>query len=509
MVGALIGMRYAVLRHGRSRGRIVVTALAGTIGLVLAGGTVVLGVLDYPAAGGAIDMTSGLFLVWALGWIVVPVLYGRGGGATLSPQVLALLPASRRRLALGLLTAQLATAPSILTALACTGLIANAAAGGLGVAAVALVGAGLTLAMVVTLSTVVTGGLATVLTSRRGRDIGVILLVLVGSFSWLLRSPARSLLPELATGHAPVLSAVVRWLPTGWAAVAVEAAGHGRWWLVLLALAGLGVLVLALGAVWTSLLSHRMTMGAGNGASAGQAPRRRCAVPSSPLRAVLGKELLLWRREVFRVLSVLMMLIGGVWFVAVPALAPYAGLLVAVVGCLTSANLYGYDGSGCWPVLLAPDGPRVDVRGRQYAWLIVAGPLAVVLTVIGLWAHGPAPALAFSALPALLGAGAGVLTLLSVFAAYPIPNLRSGITFSANRQRSPVGLLAMVAGLVLLVVAPLPAAAVALVLHSAARWAALPVGLASGIFLAWWLGRLAQRRLAARGPELLATVART
>jgi hypothetical protein len=35
------------------------------------------------------------------------------------------------------------------------------------------------------------------------------------------------------------------------------------------------------------------------------------------------------------------------------------------------------------------------------------------------------------------------------------------------------------------------------------RWAAVPVGVATGVLLAWWLGRAGGRRLEARGPELL------
>jgi ABC-2 type transport system permease protein len=32
------------------------------------------------------------------------------------------------------------------------------------------------------------------------------------------------------------------------------------------------------------------------------------------------------------------------------------------------------------------------------------------------------------------------------------------------------------------------------------------VGIAIGVVLAWWWGRIAYRRLTARGPEILATV---
>jgi ABC-2 type transport system permease protein len=40
------------------------------------------------------------------------------------------------------------------------------------------------------------------------------------------------------------------------------------------------------------------------------------------------------------------------------------------------------------------------------------------------------------------------------------------------------------------------------------RWSALPLGIAIGAVLFWWWGRVAYRRLAARGPEILASVGR-
>jgi len=53
----------------------------------------------------------------------------------------------------------------------------------------------------------------------------------------------------------------------------------------------------------------------------------------------------------------------------------------------------------------------------------------------------------------------------------------------------------------------LPAAAVVtagtVLDESVVLWAGAPVGLATGVMLTWWLGRIAYRRLEARGPELL------
>lgn len=47
-----------------------------------------------------------------------------------------------------------------------------------------------------------------------------------------------------------------------------------------------------------------------------------------------------------------------------------------------ACNLYGFDGSALWLTLVTPGAERIDVRGRQLAWLIAIGPVAILTTII-------------------------------------------------------------------------------------------------------------------------------
>jgi ABC-2 type transport system permease protein len=186
---------------------------------------------------------------------------------------------------------------------------------------------------------------------------------------------------------------------------------------------------------------------------------------------------------------------------------PFAGLVVVTMGCLLAGNLYGMDGSALWHTLVVPGAAAVDVRGRQLAWLLIVGPVTLVLSLVlpGLTDPGLYPWVLGLA-PALLGGGAGLVVVLSVYVGYPVPQ-RAGPFSSGNNPGIVRGLLQLSIALLLGVVALPELAIVAFAAGvPALRWLALPVGVGVGVLCWWWWGRLAQRRLAARGPELLADV---
>ena len=111
--------------------------------------------------------------------------------------------------------------------------------------------------------------------------------------------------------------------------------------------------------------------------------------------------------------------------------------------------------------------------------------------------------------PALLGGGAGLIAVLSVYVGYAVPDQR-GNPFAAGGNPGIVRVLLQIAIMLLLVVVALPELAIGWLGAGtpAVRWLSVPVGIGVGVLCWWWWGRLAQRRLAARGPELLAEVGR-
>jgi ABC-2 type transport system permease protein len=129
--------------------------------------------------------------------------------------------------------------------------------------------------------------------------------------------------------------------------------------------------------------------------------------------------------------------------------------------------------------------PLVSGAPQQYPWL-----LALV--------------------PALLGAGAGAVVLSSVLAPFPVPAGRNRNPFvgtgSYGFAHIGVRLAITMAQLVVAVPALALVALGATGVLPAATWLAVPVGIACGVATAWWWGRIAYRRLAERGPELLAAV---
>ncbi|MGH2390741.1 MAG: hypothetical protein ACRDIE_21275, partial [Chloroflexota bacterium] len=305
-------------------------------------------------------------------------------------------------------------------------------------------------------------------------------------------------------------------LPTGGGLVAVDAAHRSDWPRAAGALAGLTVLILLLLGWWSRLLgapgSSRPTVRGSSGAKNAGAGAHYIGRTA----AAAVKELRTWWRDPARTAILVLAPAWAIMTCLLPltlragtsysaTLLPWTAAGIVLMAAGASANLYGQDGTALWLTLLTPGAARHDVRGRQWAWLVVFAPgtlaAAVIFTALsGLeWAWPWVLAL----VPALLGGAAGLWVWAAVVAPAPGPDPRRGGDSLLDR---PSG--GMAYALFWLALLPaVPAAAVVLagtLLESAAlRWAGVPVGIATGILIAWWLGRVAYRRLEERGPELL------
>ncbi|HEY0449105.1 hypothetical protein [Actinophytocola sp.] len=512
MVGVLIRMKWRVLRHSLRGKQAVLTAAGAVVGLLAALGTIAVATADFDHPGVAVDVLAAAYLLWTVGWLVGPVLTG-GGDETLRPEHFALLPIAPRRLAGGLLGAAFLGVPAIVTFLAFCGLVLHAA--GPGAVVVAVLAVPLQLALVVVLSRVVMAALGAALQSRRGRDLGVLLAALVGLSGFVIQAVGRTVGPVLLEGGSATLSTVLRALPPGWGIVAVDAAGNGDWLLAVGGLAGLAAATGGLLAVWGALLVRRTTrVQASGGPSERRAGRARIGdlLPATPVGAVVGKELRTWVRDARRRVALLSTAMAAAIVAVAPALngggtgsIPVAGLVVVSLGCVLAGNLYGMDGSALWHTLVVPGGVAADVRGRQVAWLLVVGPVALVLAIVLPAVAGPdVYPWVLGLTPALLGGGAGLVVLLSVFAGYAMPEQRAN-PFSAGNNPGILRALLQLAISLLLGVVATPVAAI-LWFAPEVRWLGVPVGIAVGVLCWWWWGRIAQQRLERRGPELLAQV---
>jgi len=467
----------------------------------------------------AAGATAVSFAVWALVWVALPLMAGSGGDP-LQPDLFRLLPIPPRRLAFSLLGASAVGVLPLVTFVAFASLVLVGAPLGPAAAVVSLVGACVSLAFVIASSRVVVQWMGMAVESRLGLELAAIqyALLICLSFIWL---PIGVVAAQGGTGGGVLMSLpppgeVARALPTGWSTVAVEAAGRGDWLLVVGALAGLTGLTVGIVVVWAGLLARRL-----RGESASHARRFRPAsvwnvrrlVPSTPLGAVVGKELRAWARHPRRSLqlrvafwSALMLTVVPGLFGARAELWPWTGAVFAVVATIGFANVYGMDGSSLW-LTLVTETARDDVRGRQTAWLVAVG-LPAVLVTIAFTALAGDPAAwpwVLAVLPALVGASTGGGPLLAVLLPASLPERRGGNPLELGDAPTTAGRL-MMQGLVVTLLTPLmavPAGLVVWLSPSPAHWFGVVVGLITGGLYAWGFGRGAAAYLSRHGPELM------
>ncbi|GAA4958860.1 hypothetical protein [Actinoplanes utahensis] len=518
MARVLIAMRLRVLAHSLTGARAANMITGGVAGLLLAIGTIVLAASDLAPEVVRGDLLAVLLACWMFGWILGPVY--TGGDDSLRPEHFALLPLRPLRLAYGLLIAGSVGIAPLVSLIAFTALTAHAASLGTAAVVVSAAAAVLQLIFVLALSRLVVGLLAVAVRSRLGAILAALVnagMAVLLNQSWVLIWAAAQ--SELLTyGFPPRFATVLHWLPSSWGLIAVEAAGRGDWARTAAALLGLVALITGVLAVWARLLVRRITTRpsawAPRGSGASGSPLDRLAARGMT-GTVAAKELRTWSRDLMRTHLFFYALFFGTLYTLVPVIAgwwgmlPWAGLIVVSMAAATSANLFGLDGTALWLGLVDPGGERAEIRGRQLAWLLQVAPIGILLTVAGTIAGGDARTWpwALALLAALLGGGAGLIVLVSVYALVPVlePKRRSGNPLEAGQI---LGQLILTLLLTILTAAP---AAVVAWLGTRydlplVTWSAVAVGLATGALLTYWGGRQAGRRLRATGPELLAAM---
>jgi ABC-2 type transport system permease protein len=418
-----------------------------------------------------------------LGWIIGPVFSG-GGDETLRPEFFSLLGLRPQRMAAGLLVAAFVGVAPAVSLLALAGLVAAGVREGVAGALVAVPAMVLQLAVFVLLSKVSVALMGLALGSRIGAiGAGVVngvILAFLGQI-WVFMA---------AFGQGGQIPEVVRYLPSGWGLLAVQ----GEY----LALAAMAVLVVLLLVAWAALLTRRA--GRSRPSTRGRRPMRA----GTPHGAVVAKELRSWTRDLVRNHQLAFAFTYGVAFAAVPLMLgieemlPLAAPLFIMMAAAMTANVYGTDGTAHWLTLMTPGAS--DVRGRQLAWLAAVGPVGLALAVIcTAVVDGPWP-LVMAATFALLGGAVGLVPLVSVAGLIPgiDPKNRGGNPLRTSEDDgSATGMAYLMLALVALTAAPAVAVAVFF------GWWGVPAGLLSGALCWWGFGLLAERRLTARGPELL------
>ncbi len=295
-------------------------------------------------------------------------------------------------------------------------------------------------------------------------DLGVLLASLVGLAVIPLRYLFVDIGPVLFHRQSPALTAVLRALPSGWAAVAVRGARRpvGSGWAPARPCGAHGVLLLA----WAPLLRRRLTVvsvSAGPSKRSSRARRRGAERSLGPIGAVFVRELRLWwrdaRRRIVLITSVLLGIVIPLFYSAGGgrSLVPYLALWLTVFATMQMGNLYGIDGGSLWHVLVTPGAARADVRGRQVAWLAIIAPLGVLAAVLAPLVVGSRSAYPWLAglVPVLLGSGAGLIVMQSALLPFALPQQRNQNPFSSVSAGSGPGCIRVLTALAyLLLLAP-------------------------------------------------------
>ncbi len=509
MAGALIQMKFAVMRRDISGPRSSWVFGGAVIGLALAVGTIDMATIKAAHRSTVTDLLAVTFAVWTLGWMLGPAYSGQ---PVLRGEQFQLQPIPRRRLALGLFGAAFVSITAPVTFIAFAALVAFGIRLGTVPVVVAVVALLLQTVFVVLLSRLTARLFAALSRSRIGGAVSALLsaaMLVASSSCWIVFGAIHAL---TVAGFSHGVSVTVRWLPSSWGVVAVEASSRSDWTMTVLPLAGLVLLIALLWVGWNrSLGPARWARPTVRGSAAERAlPSGRTG--SGATAAAFVKEMRTWARDPQRMQSLVVTPAFAVLTCLVPLafhsteFFPFLGAITALMGAVTASNLYGQDGTAMWLTLLMPGSERADVRGRQLAWLTIFGPMTAVFTAVGI-AVGGHPDLrpwALGATVALLGGGAGLLPLVAITQLAPGPDPRE--IKNAPLDHSDVtgqAFLMMFLALGTAVPAMLTMLAGNLMHSSALRWAGVLVGLATAVVSYAILGRAAQRALSRRGPDLL------
>src|SRR5215469_3334056 len=417
----------------------------------------------------SVDLTTVIFTVFAFGWLILPI-FVFGLDSTLDPATLQLYPLRTRPLAVGLLAASATGAWPVANVVGLLGVTVGLARGGLGVL-FAVLAVALQVLFCMVLARFVTTGMAGLLRSRRGRDLGVFLVIPLFALYEFFAQVVPRVAAEGKINAASFngFDAWMRWLPPGLAAHAIQDASDGRAGAALLRLAILAAVIIVLGWLWIRSLRQALVT---TDTSARSSQVRGTALPLAGYGragAVAARYWIYQRREpmslAYWALAAVIMAAASASAVLQKPQHPAIVLTGAVFGAAFvggfHANAIGLTGPPFVYEALALTGRR---HLRSYfagESLVIAAIGVPILTALcfGLAAAAgsplegiPAAAVALAA----LGASLGISAIFSVVAAYPMEN-RAGNPMPQPASGSGAYRFAILGTLVATAVAAIPA----------------------------------------------------
>ncbi|MBL6277171.1 ABC transporter permease [Micromonospora fiedleri] len=475
-----------------------------------------------------------------LGWLLLPLVFF-GVDETLDPARFALLPLTRRTLVTGLFAAALVSVPTIAVLVALSGLVVTAGAfGGWPAAAVAMIGVISGLLLCVAAARAMTSAFASMLRSRRVRDLAAVLLAVAAALLGPLQLAGLAAIRDTDWDRLTGVATVIGWTPFGAPWTAGIDVAQGRAWAAPLKLLITVVTIVALLAWWSRSLESAMIGTASTGPTKGKPevsggavaqlfPRAAGWLHRDRFGALVAREARYWWRDARRRANLITIAVVGL-FVPVmvnvggqgfsidseqgfslasdtsPLLVSLSMLFVGLLAAMTLANQFGFDGSAYAANVIAGVPGRLELRARMVAFSLYVLPMLVLVSVVMALILGEPTWIGFMAgtLIATFGAGLAVNSFVSVLAAYSLPETSNPFAMNsgAGVTKSLLALVAMVAT----AATGLPTVIAAALLGDAWLWLGLPLGILYGVGVALLGSYLAGDALDRRQPELLTAV---
>ena len=523
MVGIFAGLKWHLVTsrlratHGAKRAWMIlgfVLALA-FIGLITIG---LIALRARPDI--ALTVTITFFTVQLVGWLVAPMV-AFGVDETVDPARFALLPIRPQTLQRGLLIASLV---GYLPAANMIVLLGASVAIGVpwSVFPIAVVCALVQLITCVVLSRAASTSMAGLMSSRRGRDLGMAVgfgvVVLYMLFSATVNGGNGA---GVASGSTSVAS-VLAWFPPGALASLPSLVASGQWGrAALAAVVALAALALAWwwwsGALQRSLTTVPSTTAGSSPAGRGREGHAVAIGVSGTARVVAGRDrLLIWRDPMRRMPWLMIAFLTVIWpFLVIQGKGAVFGVAFgALLVGAQAGNQYGVEGSGLW-LHLQTISDRIRARGEVLGHAVAALVPGMIIVLVALaiqavWRndYDKVPAALGVSLGALLGAIA-TACYLSAALPYAMPQSRKSLFASSipgQKGRTAGASLGLLGGGLVVALPAGIAAALSLTVDPVWGWVALVIGPAVGMLALWWAARLTADRYLERAPEILAIV---
>ncbi|WP_353647740.1 hypothetical protein ABLG96_12650 [Nakamurella sp. A5-74] len=463
---------------------------------------------------------TGLFALQLVAWTLTPMV-AFGVDETVDPSKFALLPIRPATLQRGLLVSSVVGYLPLFNAVILIGCAIGLSFLGwmLPIALLCIV---LQLVTCVVFSRAAATSMATLMSSRRGRDLGMAVgfgvLVVYMLATLGLNSGSSAGFGAAAQRTAEILS----WTPPG-ALASLPAQIATEQWARAVASAVIALVFLTLGWLWWSR-ALRKSLVTVDSDTASSAPSRGIGGASAiggtligTAQVVAGRDrTLMWRDPMRRMPWLISIFMGVAWpLIVVPGEgAVFASAFGALLMGSQAANQFGLDGSGLWLHLVA-FGDQVRARGEllghNLAVLVPAIPLVVAVTAAVAAIRGGwdffVPAVAMNL--AVVVCTAAIATWLSVSVPYAVPQSRKSMFASSIAGQRSASFRSAFGSMLLGLAAALPVigfGVLGIVIAPVWSWVALVVALVYPPVLLMVLLRRAADQYLSRGSEILAVV---